>query len=144
MAIQLILTFQKEKKAFNDCFRQPAGWSLGIGDFSVYYKEFSTSTFGSLWLVFPASRILHENLEPGGPSSFFLLPVLEFHASSLPQKRMLPLKKKWEKENAWLQVITMPQLLSNAFLAAQTLLTQSLVSYMYLVRVISIPISFFW
>ena len=64
--------------------------------------------FGSLWLVFPASRILHENLEPGGPSSFFLLPVLKFHASPLPPKRMLPPKKKWEKENAWLQVITMP------------------------------------
>ena len=53
--------------------------------------------FGSLWLVFPASRILHENLEPGGPSSFFLLPVPEFHASPLPPKRMLPPKKEMGK-----------------------------------------------
>ena len=93
MAIKPILTFQKEKKkAFNDCFTQPAGCSLGIEVFSVYYEEFSTLTFGSLWLVKPASRILHENLEPGGPSSFFLLPVLEFHAFPLshPKKNAPP------------------------------------------------------
>ena len=102
-------------------------------------------TFGSLWLVFPASRILHENLEPGGPSSFFLLPILEFHASSLPPKRMLPLKKMAKRECLIAgDHYAILGLLSNAFLAAHALLTQSLVSYMYLVRIISILVRFFF
>ena len=100
MAIQLILTFQKQKKAFIDCFRQPAGCSFFNRHrrFLCLLWRIPSLTFGSLWLVFRASRIFYENLEPGGPSSYFLLPVLEFHASSLPPKRMLPLKKMAKRE----------------------------------------------
>ena len=146
MAIQLILTFQKEKKNRQWLFQATCRVFIRHRSFLCLLRRILLLTFGSLWLVFPATRILHENLEPGAPSSFFLLPVLEFHAFPLPHpKKMLPLKKNGKKRS----LITGDHyailwLLLNAFLAAHALLTQSLVSYMYLVRVISIPISFFW
>ena len=64
--------------------------------FLYLLRRILSLTFGSLWLVFPATRILHENLEPGRPSSSFLSPVLKFRSPPPPpqKKRVLPLKKK--------------------------------------------------